>query len=72
MKPLKEIIFIAEEDEIDGGYVARALDYSIITEGETWDELKKNVIDAVKCHFDKDIPQIIRLYMKKEEVISCA
>ena len=52
MKPLKEIIFIAEEDEIDGGYVAKALDYSIITEGETWDELRKNVIDAVKCHFE--------------------
>jgi len=60
MEKIKEIIFIAEEDEIDGGYIAKALNFSIITEGDSWDELKKNVIDAVKCHFEKkEIPRDI-------------
>jgi Zn ribbon nucleic-acid-binding protein len=68
-----EIIFIAEEDEIEGGFIAKALDFSIITEGETWEELKSNVIEAVKCHFEENNrPKIIRILLKKEEVLHCA
>jgi predicted RNase H-like HicB family nuclease len=48
---MSEIIFIVETSE-EGGYTAKALGQSIFTEGETLDELKKNVKDAVKCHFD--------------------
>jgi len=48
---MSEIIFIVENSE-EGGYTAKALGQSIFTEGETLDELKKNVKDAVKCHFD--------------------
>jgi hypothetical protein len=36
----KEIIFLVEED-IDGGYTAKSLGYSIFTEGESLEELKK-------------------------------
>ncbi|MGC9063720.1 MAG: hypothetical protein ACP5JL_03475 [bacterium] len=36
---IKEIIFIVEED-LEGGYNARALGYPIFTEGETIEELK--------------------------------
>lgn len=59
---MKEIIFLIEEDP-DGGYNAEGLGYSIFTEGETEEELKENILDALKCHFDneKDIPKIIRL-----------
>ena len=49
-KPMSEIIFIVENSD-EGGYTARALGHSIYTEGETLDELKENVKDAVKCHF---------------------
>jgi hypothetical protein len=41
------------EDSDEGGYTAQALGYSIYTEGETLDELKANIKDAVKCHFDE-------------------
>lgn len=37
---LKEIIFVVEEDS-EGGYTSQALGYSIFTEGETLEELKK-------------------------------
>ena len=59
---MKEIIFLIEEDP-DGGYNAEGLGYSIFTEGETEEELKETILDALKCHFDneKDIPKIIRL-----------
>ena len=49
----KEIIFIIEES-LEGGYEARAIGESIFTEAETIDELKKNIAEAVRCHFDED------------------
>ncbi len=48
----KEILFFVEEDA-DGGYATRALDYSIFTEADSLEELKKMVQDAVHCHFDE-------------------
>ena len=36
---MKEIIFLLEED-IEGGFSARALDHSIFAQAETIDELK--------------------------------
>ena len=46
---VKEIIFIVEEDP-EGGYNAKALYCSIFTEGESLEELKENIKDAIKCH----------------------
>ena len=67
---INEIIFIVEES-LDGGYEAKALGYSIYTEAETLEELKEAMKDAVRCHFEEaQTPQIIRLHMVKEEVIS--
>jgi len=72
-REVKEIIFVIEND-IEGGYTARALGYSIFTEGETLEELKKNIIEAIKCHFDndEDIPKVIRLHRTEEEVFAYA
>jgi hypothetical protein len=65
----KEIIFLVEE-EIEGGYTARALGHSIFTEADTLEELKTNIQDAVRCHFGKlKKPPIIRLHIVKDEVI---
>jgi predicted RNase H-like HicB family nuclease len=67
---MKEIIFVIENSD-EGGYIAKALGASIYTEGETLDELKKNIKDAIKCHFEKsEIPQIIRLHFVKDEVMA--
>ena len=60
MRPA-EIIFEVTE-AVEGGYDARALGYSIFTQGDDWDDLKDMVKDAVLCHFDEDtIPRVIRL-----------
>ncbi len=70
---MNEIIFLVEEAP-EGGYTAKALGYSIFTEGDTVDELKILIKDAVDCHFDnkEEAPQIIRLHYVKEEVLANA
>jgi len=66
----REIIFLVEED-LDGGYIARALGHSIFTEADTWDELRKAVQDAVRCHFDtSERPAVVRMHMVREEVLA--
>ena len=66
---MSEIIFVVEDSD-EGGYTAKALGYSIHTEGENLEELKENIRDAVKCHFDeKDRPRIVRLHMVKDELM---
>lgn len=47
---MTEIVFLVEEDP-DGGFVASALGFSIITQADSFDELKIAVRDAVRCHF---------------------
>ncbi len=65
-----EIIFTIEESP-EGGYEARALGYSIFTQAETLEDLKRMVRDAVNCHFDANTkPSVIRLHWVKDEVIS--
>ena len=66
----KEIIFLVEEAP-EGGYVARALGYSIFTESDTLDAIREEIKDAVRCHFDEDQkPSIVRLHFIKEEVFA--
>ncbi len=67
---MNEIIFLVEE-ALEGGYTARAIGEAIFTEGDTLEETKKNIKEAVECHFDEDKkPKLIRLHMIKEEVIA--
>lgn len=55
---MNEIFFLIEE-AFEGGYTARAISESIFTEGDTLDDLKSNIREAVQCHFDKDIPHTL-------------
>ena len=59
------------EDEMDGGYTARALGYGIHTQGEDWNDLKAMVRDAVLCHFDDSMPRpkMIRLHFVRDEIL---
>jgi hypothetical protein len=68
---MDEIIFEVHDAE-EGGYVARALGQSIFTEGETWEELREMVRDAVVCHFENvaSRPKIIRLHFVRDEVLA--
>lgn len=57
----KEIIFLVEDSD-EGGYEAKALGYAIFTEAEDLEELKNNMEDAVKCHFEEnEMPSIIKI-----------
>jgi len=67
-----EIIFEVRQDEADGGYVARALGYSIFTQGDDLEDLRTMVKDAVTCHFADPAlrPKIIRLHFVRDEVLA--
>jgi predicted RNase H-like HicB family nuclease len=66
----KEIIFLIEES-LDGGFEAKAVGYSIFTEGETEDEIRKNILEAVRCHFEEsDLPSFINIRFLREEQIA--
>ncbi len=69
---MSEIIFEVREDEADGGYTAKALGYGIHTQGETLEELRAMVKDAVNCYFDETMqrPKVIRLHFVREEVLA--
>jgi predicted RNase H-like HicB family nuclease len=67
---MNEIILLVEE-AAEGGYTARAVNESIFTEGDTLDELRRNVREAVECHFEDDqAPKMIRLHIVREEIIT--
>ncbi len=68
-----EIIFEVREAE-EGGYCAKALGYSIFTQGEDLEDLRVMIQDTVKCHFEnsKERPSIIRLHFVRDEVFAVA
>jgi len=66
-----EIIFEVVEDELDGGYSATALGFGIHTQGESIEELRQNVREAMECYVDEtmDRPNLIRLHFVRDEVL---
>ncbi len=67
---MNEIIFLVE-DAPEGGFTARALGESIFTEADTLPELRLQVQDAVRCHFEEGkAPKMIRLHFVREEVLA--
>ncbi len=58
------------EDDVDGGYTARALGESIFTQAEDIDTLREMLRDAVRCHFPEEQthPQVLRLHILRDEV----
>lgn len=46
-----ELIFEIRDAE-EGGFYAHALGHAIFTEGDTWEELRGNVLEAVGLHFE--------------------
>jgi dephospho-CoA kinase len=66
---MTEIVFLVEE-ELEGGYVARALGESIFTEADNVESLREMVRDAVRCHLidEQTRPQIIRLHFVREVI----
>ena len=69
---MEELVFNVTQ-ESDGGYVAIAVGESIVTQGDTWDELCYMVLDATKGYFfDLQPPKRIRLFFHVEKVLAVA
>ena len=67
---MSEVVFLIEE-AAEGGFSARAVGESIFTEADTLDDLRVQVRDAVRCHFDEGRrPSLIRLHFVRDEVIA--
>ncbi len=57
---MNEIVFEITQ-EGDGGFCAECLTESIFTQGDTWDELRANVKEAVEAFcFDRPKPPLPR------------
>jgi hypothetical protein len=67
---LVELIFEVRDAE-EGGFFARALGHGIFTEGENWDELRANVLEAVSLHFEDATtrPRFVQMHYVKNELI---
>ena len=67
-----EIVFSVTQ-EADGGFAAECLSHDIFTQGNTWDELRANVQEAVSAFFfDRPKPAAIRLHLVRDEVLASA
>lgn len=69
---MKELIFEVTQ-EADGGFVAEGLNENIVTQADTWEELRQAVQEAtVAFFFDRPQPKIIRLHLVRDEVLTPA
>jgi len=65
-----ELIFEVTQ-EADGGYCAECLTESIFTQGDSWQELRANVREAVDAfYFDQPRPAHIRLHLVRDEMLA--
>jgi hypothetical protein len=67
---LVELIFEIRDAE-KGGFYARALGHAIFTEGDTWEELRANVLEAVSLYFEDapSRPHLVQIHYVKDELI---
>ena len=65
-----ELIFEVR-DAGDGGYCAKALGHAIFSEADSWEDLRANVLEAARLHFDEtaEKPTIIQLHYVRDELI---
>ena len=63
------IVFEVSQEE-DGGFVAECLTEDIFTQGDSWEELRVNVNEAVKgYYFDQPSCPNVKLHLLKEEML---
>jgi predicted RNase H-like HicB family nuclease len=68
---MNEIVFEVNQ-ESDGGFVAECLTEGIFTQADNWEELRRNVKEAVAAYyFDRpQQPAAIRLHLVRDEVLA--
>ncbi len=67
---IMELIFEVRDAE-EGGYCARALGHAIFTQGDTWEELRANILEATALHFEDGAsqPRLVQLHYVRDELI---
>jgi hypothetical protein len=69
---MQELVFEVAQ-EADGGYTAEALGEGIFAQGDSWEDLRRNVTDAVEAYyFDGKKPSRVRLRLVREEMLVVA
>lgn len=71
---MNDLVFEVTQ-EADGGFCAECLTESIFTEGDTWEQLRANVREAVRAYYfdqPKALPPTVRLHMVRDEILACA
>ncbi|MFZ0590899.1 MAG: 2-phospho-L-lactate guanylyltransferase [Bryobacteraceae bacterium] len=69
---MSELVFEVVR-EADGGYCAECLTENIFTQADSWDDLRKNAVDATTAFFfDRPLPARIRLHLVRDEILSVA
>lgn len=69
---ISEIVFEVCEDIYDGGYSASAIGFGIHTQGDTVEELRHNIMEAIDCHFDDptEHPGFVRFHYVRDDVVA--
>ena len=69
---MSELVFEVTQ-ESDGGFIAEALGENIVTEADSWEQLRANVREAVEAYyFDEPKPAIVHLHLRRDEVLAVA
>jgi len=71
---MKDLIFQVSQ-ESDGGFVAECLTEPIVTQGDSWEELRGAVNEAVRGYFfdaPEKLPARIRLHLVRDESFALA
>ena len=69
---MAELVFEVVQ-EADGGYCAECLTENTFTEGDTWQLLRENVLEATAAFFfDHPDPSEFRLHLVRDEILSVA
>jgi len=69
---MEELVFEVTQ-ESDGGYCAECLTENIATEGDSWEQLRENVREAVRGYFFDANPRpalAIRLHLVRDELLA--
>jgi predicted RNase H-like HicB family nuclease len=68
---MNEIVFEVSQ-ESDGGFVAECLTEGIFTQAGNWEELRRNVKEAVTAYYfdHPQQPAAIRLHLVRDEVLT--
>jgi hypothetical protein len=67
---MNELVFQVTQ-EADGGFVAEALGEIIFTQADMWDDLRRNVREAVTAfYFNRPAPVRVRLHLVRDELLA--